>query len=143
MSMIVRYCCNVLGFHMSWALPAMTLSLCCRLELGRSALAFGFSDRMGLELIDDSQMFTLVHCDPFSRSSMANLILMPRAHFCLQHLRTNMLANTSRLVTPFHQQLRGKKKVARAPSTIKVKLLEDIKCYGRHGKLLPLCLYER
>lgn len=71
---------------------------------------------------------------------MANLVrvpCVPRVPFCLQCLRVIALPDVPRLAAPFQQQVRGKKKVAKAPSTIKVKLLEDIKGYGRSGEPEP------
>jgi hypothetical protein len=38
----------------------------------------------------------------------------------------------------FQQQLRGKKKLVKPASTIKVKLLKDIKRYGPKGTVLPI-----
>ena len=71
---------------------------------------------------------------------MANLVrvpYLPRVPFCLQCLRAIARPDISNLAVPFQQQHRGKKKVAKASSTIKVKLLEDIKGYGRSGESAP------
>ena len=53
--------------------------------------------------------------------------------FCASRLLRDETAN---LAIPFHRQLRGKKKKAKATGTINVKLLEDIVGYGRQGNLL-------
>ena len=72
---------------------------------------------------------------------MANLVrvpcVVPRVPFCLQCFRVSARSDVPKVAAPFQQQLRGKKKVAKAPATIKVKLLEDIKGYGRSGELAP------
>ncbi|KAL6718962.1 Fructose-bisphosphate aldolase 1 [Lecanora helva] len=39
---------------------------------------------------------------------------------------------------PFQRQLRGKKKSAKRPTTIKVRLLQDITGYGRKGSITPV-----
>lgn len=46
------------------------------------------------------------------------------------------------VISPFRTQVRGKKKV-KAPTTLNVKLLKDIKGYGRKGKHTSLHYEER
>ena len=58
---------------------------------------------------------------------------------CLRALRT-ILIDDGLLAT--HQQIRGKKLVAKVPPTVKVKLLEDIKGYGARGSAISLCLKD-
>ena len=67
---------------------------------------------------------------------MASFIRVPIVPRCVYCLRQNVWSENAKPFTQFGQQIRGKKKVAKAPSTIKVKLLEDIKGYGRNGECL-------
>ncbi|KAI9791760.1 MAG: hypothetical protein M1816_003570 [Peltula sp. TS41687] len=39
---------------------------------------------------------------------------------------------------PFHQQIRGKKKLAQPATTVKVRLLEDVPKFGRQGAIIPV-----
>ena len=75
--------------------------------------------------------------------SMASFIRIPIVPRCLYCLRHNAFSENAISIAPFWQQVRGKKKVAKAPSTIKVKLLEDIKGYGRSGECLVKDSYSR
>ena len=64
---------------------------------------------------------------------MANFIRLPTISKCIHCLRESASSDCLRLASPLQRQLRGKKKLARGPDTIKVKLQEDIKGYGRNG----------
>lgn len=62
-----------------------------------------------------------------------------RSPLCLSCMRRVVGDDLTQSWYPFHRQLRGKKKTAKRPTTIKVKLLEDIKGYGRKGE--KFCLF--
>ena len=53
--------------------------------------------------------------------------------FCIRRIARD---DVSQLWFPFYRQLRGKKKSAKRPTTINVKLLEDISGFGGKGKVL-------
>ncbi|KAI4167865.1 MAG: hypothetical protein LQ343_006879 [Gyalolechia ehrenbergii] len=57
---------------------------------------------------------------------------------CLGYLRRLAGIPTSSKTSPFHGQIRGKKKTARQPHIINVRLLEDIRGYGRKGSIIPV-----
>ncbi|KAL8932591.1 MAG: hypothetical protein Q9216_006770 [Gyalolechia sp. 2 TL-2023] len=57
---------------------------------------------------------------------------------CLGYLRRLAGIPTFSKANPPHIQLRGKKKSAKHPRTITVRLLEDIRGYGRKGSVIPI-----
>ena len=65
--------------------------------------------------------------------TMAGLLSSARNPLCLVCIRRLAGDDLSKSWFPFYRQLRGKKKIARRTTTIKVKLLEDIKGYGKKG----------
>ncbi|KAL9635062.1 MAG: hypothetical protein Q9164_003707 [Protoblastenia rupestris] len=68
-------------------------------------------------------------------SALSFLSARPMCLLCMGQAIRDDLAQTSRLS---YTQLRGKKKAARKPTTINVKLLKDIKGYGRKGSIVPV-----
>ena len=60
-----------------------------------------------------------------------NILRSPLCSSCIRRIALN---DRSQSIFPFHRQVRGKKKSAKRPTTIKVELLEDIKGYGRKGE---------
>lgn len=64
---------------------------------------------------------------------MTGLMFVSRTPLCLNCLRRTIGDDISQSFFPFHRQLRGKKKTAKRPTTINVKLLQDIPGYGRKG----------
>ncbi|KAL2046351.1 hypothetical protein N7G274_001798 [Stereocaulon virgatum] len=66
---------------------------------------------------------------------MAGLCNSARTPLCLACTRRLVRDDLSQLWSPFFTQIRGKKKTAKRPTTIKVKLLEDIKGYGKQGSI--------
>ncbi|KAI4118536.1 MAG: hypothetical protein LQ345_001421 [Seirophora villosa] len=69
---------------------------------------------------------------------MASFTKSPPSPQCLSHLRR--LVRTPSLLpsSPFHQQIRGKKKSTKGPHPVNVRLLEDIRGYGRKGSIIPI-----
>ncbi|MCJ1281686.1 hypothetical protein MMC26_001008 [Xylographa opegraphella] len=65
----------------------------------------------------------------FTRSSM-----VPQCFACIRQVLGNDL---SLPLSPFRTQVRGKKKL-RLPTTINVKLLRDVRGYGRKGSIVPV-----
>ncbi|KAL9632761.1 MAG: hypothetical protein Q9204_003655 [Flavoplaca sp. TL-2023a] len=57
---------------------------------------------------------------------------------CLRYLRHLAGVQSIKLSPTFHQQIRGKKKNAKGPHTVNVRLLEDIRGYGRKGSIIPI-----
>ncbi|KAL9596236.1 MAG: hypothetical protein Q9219_005947 [cf. Caloplaca sp. 3 TL-2023] len=57
---------------------------------------------------------------------------------CLTHLRRLAGISSSKPPIPTLTQTRGKKKSARQPRTVHVRLLEDIRGYGRKGSVIPI-----
>ncbi|KAL8760103.1 MAG: hypothetical protein Q9184_003424 [Pyrenodesmia sp. 2 TL-2023] len=58
---------------------------------------------------------------------------------CLAHLRRLIISSSSTAPSPLLQvQIRGKKHSAKGPRTVTVRLLEDIKGYGRKGSFIPI-----
>ena len=70
-------------------------------------------------------------------SALSFLSARPMCLFCMGQAIRDDLAQTPRLS---YTQLRGKKKAAKKPTTINVKLLKDIKGYGRKG--IPRCFAD-
>lgn len=64
---------------------------------------------------------------------MAALSISARSTLCPSCIRRIAGDDISQLWFPFQRQLRGKKKSAKPPTTINVKLLEDITGFGRKG----------
>ncbi|EKG20247.1 Ribosomal protein L9/RNase H1 [Macrophomina phaseolina MS6] len=60
--------------------------------------------------------------------------LLPRCTSCARRLADS----GSRAWSPFQQQLRGKKQASKLPQTIPVRLLKDVKGFGRKGSLVPV-----
>ena len=65
---------------------------------------------------------------------MAALSTSARSTLCTTCIRRIAGDDISHLWLPFHRQMRGKKKSAKGPTTINVKLLEDIEGFGQKGK---------
>ncbi|KAL8981812.1 MAG: hypothetical protein Q9205_003510 [Flavoplaca limonia] len=57
---------------------------------------------------------------------------------CLGYLRYLAGVQSIKLSPTFHQQIRGKKKNAKGPHIVNVRLLEDIRGYGRKGSIIPI-----
>ncbi|MCJ1389123.1 hypothetical protein MMC18_001977 [Xylographa bjoerkii] len=60
-----------------------------------------------------------------------------RAPQCFACIRQIFCSDLSLPLSPFRTQVRGKKRV-RLPTTINVKLLKDIRGYGRRGSIVPV-----
>ncbi|MCJ1359108.1 MAG: hypothetical protein MMC33_009108 [Icmadophila ericetorum] len=61
-----------------------------------------------------------------------------RAPKCLSCLRRSIAIELREPVSTFRVQLRGKKKSAKDTGTIQVKLLRDIRGWGRQGSIVPV-----
>lgn len=70
---------------------------------------------------------------------MAALSIPIRSTLCSSCIRRMVGYDISQLWFPSHRQLRGKKKSAKRPTTINVKLLEDIIGFGRKGNQHSVC----
>ncbi|KAL8861995.1 MAG: hypothetical protein Q9178_001450 [Gyalolechia marmorata] len=57
---------------------------------------------------------------------------------CLGYLRRLAGIHAAKPNPGFHQQIRGKKKNAKGPHIVNVRLLEDIRGYGRKGSIIPI-----
>ncbi|KAL8807133.1 MAG: hypothetical protein Q9200_004788 [Gallowayella weberi] len=57
---------------------------------------------------------------------------------CLGYLRRLAGIQSAKPTSVFRQQIRGKKKNAKGPHVVNVRLLEDIKGYGRKGSIIPV-----
>ncbi|KAL9038090.1 MAG: hypothetical protein Q9180_003343 [Flavoplaca navasiana] len=57
---------------------------------------------------------------------------------CLGYLRHLAGVQPTKFSPTFHQQIRGKKKNAKGPHVVNVRLLEDIRGYGRKGSMIPI-----
>ncbi|KAL8825636.1 MAG: hypothetical protein Q9170_007717 [Blastenia crenularia] len=68
-------------------------------------------------------------------ASFPKLTVTPQ---CLGHLRRLAGLRSSAPNLPLHSQIRGKKKSSKQPHTINVRLLEDIRGYGRKGSIIPI-----
>ena len=64
---------------------------------------------------------------------MAGLSLSARNPLCISCIRQLVADDLSKSGSPFYQQVRGKKKTAKRITTINVRLLEDIRGYGKKG----------
>ncbi|EOD46283.1 Ribosomal protein l9 RNAse h1 [Neofusicoccum parvum] len=60
--------------------------------------------------------------------------LLPRCSSCARRVAASALRPWS----PLQQQIRGKKKLSKLPHTIPVRLLKDVKAFGRKGSLVPV-----
>ncbi|KAI4270411.1 MAG: hypothetical protein L6R38_007128 [Xanthoria sp. 2 TBL-2021] len=69
---------------------------------------------------------------------MASLAKPAISSQCLGYLRRLAGIHSARLSPSFHQQVRGKKKNAKGPHVVNVRLLEDIQGYGRKGSIIPI-----
>lgn len=56
---------------------------------------------------------------------------VPRCTSCIRRVAS---LDISEATFPFHRQLRGKKKTTKLPHTAKVRLLRDIRGFGRQGR---------
>ena len=65
---------------------------------------------------------------------MSLLARNSRAPQCFACIRQVLGSDLSLPLSPFRTQVRGKKKI-RLPTTINVKLLRDVRGYGRRGQL--------
>ena len=70
------------------------------------------------------------------RLYMALLLGIAKAPRCLSCLRSSVGAEVPLLTNPFMVQVRGKKKKAKLPPTIPVRLLRNVTGYGSKGKKL-------
>ncbi|KAL8969858.1 MAG: hypothetical protein Q9197_004122 [Variospora fuerteventurae] len=70
---------------------------------------------------------------------MASLTKPTPSPQCLSHLR-HLIRFPSSLPSSsfFHQQIRGKKRSTKGPHPVNVRLLEDIRGYGRKGSIIPI-----
>ncbi|KAL8667342.1 MAG: hypothetical protein Q9168_007291 [Polycauliona sp. 1 TL-2023] len=57
---------------------------------------------------------------------------------CLGHLRRLAGFQSIKPSPAYHQQVRGKKKNAKGPHVVNVRLLQDIRGYGRKGSIIPI-----
>ena len=64
---------------------------------------------------------------------MARLPISARSPFCISCIRQLVADDLSKSWFPFYRQVRGKKKTAKRITTINVRLLEDIRGYGKKG----------
>ncbi|KAL8765977.1 MAG: hypothetical protein Q9209_007124 [Squamulea sp. 1 TL-2023] len=69
---------------------------------------------------------------------MASLYKPTISPQCLSYLRRLAGIHPVKLNPTFHQQIRGKKKNAKGPHVVNVRLLEDIRGYGRKGSIIPI-----
>ncbi|KAI4166137.1 MAG: hypothetical protein LQ342_000023 [Letrouitia transgressa] len=69
---------------------------------------------------------------------MANLSKFPRSPQCFFCLQRCTGIDTGGVGSIFNRQVRGKKKSARQPVTVKIRLLEDLKGFGRKGAIIPV-----
>ena len=66
---------------------------------------------------------------------MAGLPSLRGTSICFACIRRLARDDLSESLFPFQRQLRGKKKTAKRPTTVNVRLLEDIQGYGKKGEL--------
>lgn len=64
---------------------------------------------------------------------MARLAISARNPLCISCIRQLVVDDLSKSWFPFYRQVRGKKKTAKRITTINVRLLEDIRGYGKKG----------
>ena len=64
---------------------------------------------------------------------MAGLSISTRNPLCISCIRQLVADDLSKSWFPFHRQVRGKKKTTKRITTINVRLLEDIRGYGKKG----------
>ncbi|KAL9120045.1 MAG: hypothetical protein Q9187_003400 [Circinaria calcarea] len=69
---------------------------------------------------------------------MASPWAFSRAPRCFSCLHRILVTESFEPISPFRVQLRGKKKRARQPATIKAKLIRDIRGWGRKGSIVPV-----
>ncbi|MCJ1250232.1 hypothetical protein MMC30_007458 [Trapelia coarctata] len=69
---------------------------------------------------------------------MSQLIRYPRAPQCFSCIRSILTGKSPLALSPFRTQIRGKKKKVKLPLTINVKLLKDVRGYGRKGAIVPV-----
>ena len=67
---------------------------------------------------------------------MASLVSSMRAPQCMACVRRVQASVGESWLGSAQQQIRGKKKGAKTPSTVTVKLLRDVKGYGQSGMLV-------
>ena len=65
---------------------------------------------------------------------MSALSALPKRPICLNCVRRIAGEDARQSLSPTFVQLRGKKKMAKKPDTINVRLLVNMKGYGRRGK---------
>ncbi len=65
---------------------------------------------------------------------MASFISSLRASQCMSCVRRVQSGAGEPWLASAQQQIRGKKKLAKTPSTVTVRLLRDVKGYGKAGK---------
>lgn len=66
---------------------------------------------------------------PAAMSAPLRPSLLPRCSSCARRVAASALRPWS----PLQQQIRGKKKLSKLPHTIPVRLLKDVKAFGRKG----------
>lgn len=71
-------------------------------------------------------------------SVMAGRASLLRTSICSNCLRQAVVDDISQSIFPFYRQIRGKKKTSKGPTTINVKLLQDMPGYGRKSKIILL-----
>ncbi|KAL8679475.1 MAG: hypothetical protein Q9186_004251 [Xanthomendoza sp. 1 TL-2023] len=69
---------------------------------------------------------------------MASLLKPVVSPQCLSCLRRLAGIQSAKPTSVFHQQIRGKKKNAKGPHIVNVRLLEDVRGYGRKGSIIPI-----
>ncbi|GAB7363580.1 hypothetical protein MBLNU230_g4151t1 [Neophaeotheca triangularis] len=66
--------------------------------------------------------------------------VLPQCSSCLRSYALGGQAEGSMRAGAVTQQVRGKKKVAHAPSTVPVRLLRDVKAFGKKGSIVPIAI---
>ena len=66
---------------------------------------------------------------------MARLSISARNSLCISCIRQLVVDDLSKSWFPFYRQVRGKKKTAKRITTINVRLLEDIRGFGKKGSV--------
>ncbi|KAL9612046.1 MAG: hypothetical protein Q9167_003338 [Letrouitia subvulpina] len=69
---------------------------------------------------------------------MVSLFKFSRSSQCFFCLRRSTGIDVAGVGSIFNRQVRGKKKSARQPVTVKIRLLEDLKGFGRKGAIIPV-----
>lgn len=91
-------------------------------------------DPLGRVLYTVLHTYFLAWLSHQSSRAMATFMSPFRLPQCAPCIRRLVSLDISEATFPFHRQLRGKKKTAKLPHTVKVRLLRDIRGYGRQGR---------